>query len=168
MESEQQLKLSFLYKASFALFTQSSDLSRHLLSTMQQSAQEADIQIDPKIKRRYCSKCFNLFIPGLNTTVTKTRNRPKEAIDQTSHDKGHHPKLANYILFNCHSCQSKTYFSGISKEEQKKFKSQEQPKSHQQKKKTKTSQLLQKLASKKNTTNESKKALCLTDFLEKL
>ena len=181
--------LEFLHTSSHLLHIHSPNVSRHILSKLENKAISHSVELDSRIKKSFCHSCHTYYLPGVNCSARISSKRihsdqNSKVIDLLTYDNGRQPlKLHNYIIYSCWICKKESILSGSTqldienmRKSVKESASQSNVKNNQtsnptnsQKKKKKRhnqSQLLDLIQSKKPKT-ESKR-LNLNDFLSSL
>ncbi|KAH9249902.1 hypothetical protein BSLG_001717 [Batrachochytrium salamandrivorans] len=79
--------LGHLLSAAQCLFTTSPALSRHLVTTFLDHTVAGNVSVSPAVRRKLCTSCGSLLIPGLTSKVTtvSVRASRSSALQKTQH-----------------------------------------------------------------------------------
>lgn len=99
-------RAEFLYHASHLLFATCPQLSRFYMSQFQQSLRQQETKASKAIARQMCSRCGQIFVPGLNASVVlKTTKRHRHGIHKSNRHR-------NQLVYQCHACQHEKWLQG--------------------------------------------------------
>ncbi|CAG8592548.1 6192_t:CDS:2 [Funneliformis mosseae] len=71
-------RLQFLWNASHTLLSTVPSLSAFYMQQFNQFAGEKELNLAEAVKRKYCSYCGSIFLPGLNSQIRIEKNKRRE------------------------------------------------------------------------------------------
>ncbi|KAI7887336.1 Rpr2-domain-containing protein [Lichtheimia hyalospora FSU 10163] len=174
----------FLYHASHLLFATCPGLSRFYMSEFQQTLRQQETKASKVIARQMCSRCGQIFVPGLNARVVlKTTRRYRHGINKSNRHR-------NQLVYQCNACLHKKRLQGSERDIPKapfvsdvvhaptpsappvaavtKQPPQQPPVATGKKKKNKKNNLQALIANRKQNETKSSSAFGLDDFLSSL
>ena len=72
-------RLQFLWNASHTLLPTVPSLSAFYMQQFNQFAAEKELNLAEAVKRKYCSYCGSIFLPGLNCQVRIETNKKRKS-----------------------------------------------------------------------------------------
>ncbi|PKC69031.1 Rpr2-domain-containing protein [Rhizophagus irregularis] len=108
-------RLQFLWNASHTFLSTVPSLSAFYMQQFNQFSAEKELSLAEAVKRKYCSYCGSIFLPGINSQVRIEKNKKRKGNKKKNSDLdlvGQPKESNNHVSYVCNTCNRETRFAG--------------------------------------------------------